>query len=245
MTLSDRKVRSFDLEHFLCCGGNGHGGTLLAAGEAGVGLYDRDFNLIKSYFSPPFDAEILRFNDGKIGPDGSFWAGSMSYEGDRPIGGLFRFTDTVSCILDGMIIPNGLGWSPDGETMYITDSGRSVIERWDYDRELGIISNGSVFVDASDLEGVPDGMTVDGNGNVWSAFWGGNRVLGFTPNGEIFAEIPVEAVNPSCCSFCGPDLSELYITSARHGLETAGPGDGALYRALTGTKGMPPFEFAY
>ena len=117
--------------------------------------------------------------------------------------------------------------------------------RWDYDRELSIISNGSVFVDASDLEGVPDGMSVDCEGNVWSAFWGGGRVLGFSPEGELFAEINVDAVNPTSCCFCGPELSTLYITSARHGLESPGTGDGALYRADTGTSGKAPFVFDY
>ena len=129
MVLSDGSLQSRDMDHFLCCGGSCGNDALLAAGETGIGFYDRTFKSLRNLFHPPFDPELLRFNDGKIAPDGSFWAGSMSFEGDRPIGGLFRFTDTVSCILDGMTIPNGLGWSPDGTSMYITDSGRAVIEK--------------------------------------------------------------------------------------------------------------------
>ena len=239
------QVRKISLNNYLCCAGEARGNAIVAAGETGVFLLDGNFEIIRTICSPPFDTGEQRFNDGKAGPDGAFWAGSMSYNGDKPIGGLYRIGGEVTRVLDGMIIPNGLGWSPDGCLMYITDSGRSEISQWDFDPESGAISNRRLFVKTPDGEGVPDGLTVDSKGTVWSARWGGSRVVGYAPDGRVTAEINVEAENPSSCCFAGPDYRMLYITSARHGVKEPGAGDGALFRADTGTKGQTPCLFRY
>ena len=238
-------IEKIDLDHFLCCAGETVDHTVIAAGEKGVMLLDDKFEIIRIISPPPFDTEVQRFNDGKAGPDGAFWAGSMSYDGDKPIGGLYRFGNGVSRVIDGMLIPNGLGWSPDGTTMYITDSGKGQITQWDFDAGSGVISNERPFISAAADEGVPDGLAVDEQGNIWSACWGGRRIKGFDPDGSLFAEITVEAVNPTSCCFGGPDHRSLFITSARHGLEKPGPSDGALFKADTGTRGPAPCLFSF
>ena len=261
------EVQKTDLDHFLCCAGAAADGGIIAAGDGkamadsgkaaakqhlivaagqnGLELLDENFRRVRLISLPPFDTEILRFNDGKVGPDGAFWAGSMSYNGDKAIGGLYRFGGAPTQILDGMVIPNGLGWSPDGRTMYVTDSGKGVITRWDFDPESGSIVNEQFFVRIPPEEGAPDGLSVDEEGNVWSARWGGARVVGFDPDGAVIGEIEVPAGNPTSCCFGGPDNRTLFITSARHGLAEPGRADGALYQAKTGTRGQVPHKFRF
>lgn len=238
-------VQKTELDHFLCCAGAVAGSGIVAAGQNGLELLDENFQVVRLICPPPFDTEILRFNDGKVGPDGAFWAGSMSYTGDKAIGGLYRFGGEVSQILSGMVIPNGLGWSPDGRVMYVTDSGKGAITRWDFDPESGSIVNEQFFVRIPPEEGVPDGLSVDEDGNVWSARWGGSRVVGFDPEGKVIAEIEVPAGNPTSCCFGGPDNRTLFITSARHGLSDPGRTDGALFTASTGTRGQVPYQFRF
>ncbi|MBI9107456.1 MAG: SMP-30/gluconolactonase/LRE family protein [Spirochaetales bacterium] len=238
-------IEEFNLNGFICCAGKTTDGKIISAGLNGLTIVDDRFKTHKTLFPAPFDTKELRFNDGKTGPDGAFWVGSMTHEGDRPVGSLFRVTDKIVSVLDEMFIPNGIGWSPDQKTMYVTDTGYKKISQWDFNAETGRMSNERVFVDAGKLNGVPDGLAVDSEGNIWSAFWGGSCVYGFRPTGEILAEIRLDARNPTNCCFCGTDYASLFITSARHGLSDPNPADGSLFKVDTGNKGTGPYPFIY
>ncbi len=243
--LPSTNIKELSLDSYICCAGKTLHNDIIAAGENGVALYDENFEFKKLLYDAPFDTSLQRFNDGKVGPDGAFWAGSMSYEGDKAIGGLYRFGEDTVQILDKMIIPNGIGWSPQGNEMYVTDSGKGAITRWEFDSRTGELSNEYLFIELDTKQGVPDGLCVDESGNIWSACWGGGCILGFDSEGNKIAEIEVEATNTSSCCFGGENYETLFITSAQHGISTPKTTDGAFYKAITGTYGLPAYRFKF
>ena len=245
LEIAENKTDRIKLNAPICCAGITVQNEIVAAGSIGVAVYNDKFQQTKLLFPPPFDTGKLRFNDGKVGPDGAFWVGVMTHEGDKPEGMLLRITDKIECILENMLIPNGLGWSPDGKKMYITDTGFSLISKWDFNTETGSITGKETFVSSAEMNGAPDGLTVDSTGNVWSAFWGGSRVCCFTPSGKLIDEIITDAKNPTSCCFAGVDNSTLYITSARYGLDDPEASDGALFRVSTDSVGLSQYKFRY
>ncbi len=243
--LPSSNITELSLSSYICCAGSTCTNDIVAAGQDGVALFDANFKFKKLISTPPFDTSVQRFNDGKVGPDGAFWAGSMSYEGDKAIGGLYRFGTDVIQVLDEMIIPNGIGWDPKGNVMYVTDSGKGLISSWEFDSRTGEISNECKFIQLDPEKGVPDGLSVDEHGNIWSACWGGGCVLGFDSEGNNIAEIEVEAAHTSCCCFGGQNYETLFITSAQHGISKPKSTDGGFYKAKTGTRGLPPYLFKF
>ncbi|MDC7227248.1 MAG: SMP-30/gluconolactonase/LRE family protein [Spirochaetales bacterium] len=243
--IAENRTRETGLDEFICCAGPTVLNEIIAAGSNGVAVYNEQFKPEKILFEPPFNTDELRFNDGKTGPDGAFWVGVMSHGGDQKTGMLLRITDRIECVIDHMLIPNGLGWSPDEKTMYVTDTGKGIIMQWSFNKDCGRITSERLFVDSALMDGVPDGLSVDSVGNVWSVFWGSSRVNGFRPSGEKFAEIRVDAENPTSCCFAGIDYSTLYITSATHSVDEPRVHDGALFKAATGTVGKPPYKFKF
>jgi sugar lactone lactonase YvrE len=197
----------------------------------------------------------LRFNDVAAGPDGSFYAGT--YYGGDPLGQLYRYfpDGSVEVIADGIGCSNGMGFSPDLRTFYHTDSNVRTIYAYDYNPTTQRQSNRRVFVTLDNHEGIPDGMTVDAEGFVWSANWGGGCVIRFDPDGKEERRIRFPATQTSAVAFGGPDLTDLYVTSARagtgeppSGLEPIGYDfsahrGGELYRIRdVGVKGKQDFE---
>lgn len=183
----------------------------------------------------------LRFNDGKSDRSGRIWAGTMS-DDDAPPGQFYRFDAESGMVpmLDGIVCSNGLGWSPDGTTMYYTDSGPRTIWAFDFDDAAGAISDRRVF--AIDDDCFPDGLTVDAEGGVWSAKWGGGRVVRYAPNGTISDTVATAASQPTSCVFGGPDLEVLYVTTASVGLdaeEVAATPAGSVLAVSPGVRGLP------
>jgi sugar lactone lactonase YvrE len=167
------------------------------------------------------DNPATRMNDGKVDPDGRLWAGTMDWAGTEPVGRLYRLgrDRNASVQLEGITVSNGIGWSPDGGTMYFVDTPTLRIDAFDFDRDAGEISRRRPVVDLSaDNVGVPDGMCVDAHGFLWVATWGSGSVRRFGPDGaaDLVVSLPVSAV--SSCAFGGDDLSDLYITTASYGL---------------------------
>ena len=139
-------------------------------------------------------SEGSRMNDGAADPQGRFWAGTVA---DRPGAGvLYRLErdGRVDPVLDGLTTSNGIGWSPDGRTMYLADSGPRVIHAFDFDGDAGTISGGRVLVTVPEDVGAPDGLTVDADGDLWVAIWGGGRVHRYSPAGELRQVLAVPAV---------------------------------------------------
>lgn len=181
----------------------------------------------------------IRINDGKTDRFGRVWAGTMP-DDQSPSGEFYRLDPTgLTPTLGGIKISNGLGWSPDSQTMYYTDSGVRTIWAFDFDPATAAMSNRRVFAVDDDCE--PDGLTVDSEGGVWSAKWNGNRVVGYAPNGVITEVVESPVSRPTSCMFGGPDLDVLYVTSASVGLsaeELAATPAGSVLAVRPGVRGV-------
>lgn len=190
-----------------------------------------------------------RFNDGKCDPRGRFLAGTMSMNETEPTGSLYSFDGkAITKLLGNVTISNGMTWSPDSKTFYYIDTPTREVRAFDYDLETGAIANPRVAVSVPETLGWPDGMTSDRQGNLWIAMWGGAQVTKWNPNtGELLEQISIPAMNVSSCVFGGRNLNELYLTSARIGLDEATlkqyPLTGGVFRLETKAEGMPTFAF--
>jgi sugar lactone lactonase YvrE len=190
-----------------------------------------------------------RFNDGKCDPAGRFLAGSMDMNEKDPTGALYSFDGkNVTCLLNGVTISNGLAWSVDHKTFYYIDTPTREVKAFDYDIVNGQIANPRVAFTVPESLGWPDGMTSDTEGNLWIAMWGGAQVTRWNPNsGKLLEQIPAPALQTSSCVFGGRDMNELYVTSARVGMNESDlkkyPLSGGLFKVITNVEGMPTFEF--
>jgi sugar lactone lactonase YvrE len=204
-------------------------------------------NLIASLADEPSNK---RFNDGKCDPRGRFLAGTMDMGEKDPNGSLYSFEGrSITKLLSGITISNGMTWSPDHKTFYYIDTPTRQVMAFDYDLETGAIASPREAVRVPESLGWPDGMTSDLQGNLWIAMWGGGQVTRWDPDsGQLLERIPVPAKNVSSCAFGGQNRNELYITSARIGLDEAMlsryPLSGGVFRVETKVEGMPVFEFA-
>jgi sugar lactone lactonase YvrE len=147
----------------------------------------------------------------------------------------------------GLTIANGLGWSPDGTTFYLTDSNESQIYAYDFDSKTGSIQNRRTLVDLSHENFEPDGMAVDAEGCIWSAMWNGWCIIRFDPNGKEMMRVKLPVQLPTCCTFGGEQLTDLYITSASVGLSQSEIQksfySGDLFCLQTDVIGMPSYQF--
>jgi sugar lactone lactonase YvrE len=198
------------------------------------------------------EAEVpeTMMNDGKCDPAGRFWAGTKDIEGHRPLGSLYRLDadHTVVSVLTGVTISNGLGWSRDHRSMYYIDSPSHGIDMFDFEVEDGSVSGRRRLVDLPEEWGLPDGMTVDEEGFLWVAFWGGSAVRRISPDGRIISVVTLPVSQVTSCAFGGDDFSDLYITTARNGLARAHlreqPSAGGLFRLRPDVRGLAPHPFA-
>jgi sugar lactone lactonase YvrE len=166
----------------------------------------------------PVEAQnpVTRLNDGEIDPQGRFWAGTMGWDAEPEAGALYRLDPdgTVTQMLDGITISNGLGWSPDGGTMYYVDTPTLRVDMFNFDAATGDIANRREFVTIRSGGGRPDGLTVDSEGAVWVATWPGYGVHRYLPDGSLDAIIPLPVSNVSSIELGGPDLRDAFITTA-------------------------------
>jgi sugar lactone lactonase YvrE len=194
-------------------------------------------------------ARGLRFNDGACDPAGRFLAGTMAYDFRPGAGSLYRLELDlrVSQLIDSVTISNGLGWSPDGGTMYYVDTPTTRIDAFDYDVDSGAISGRRPFVQIEG-EGRPDGLCVDIEGAIWIALWPGWSVRRYLVDGTLDAILPLPVAEVSSCVFGGSALDELFITTAWSTLSdeqrAAQPHAGSLFRASVGMRGLPRASFA-
>lgn len=226
-------------------------GGLVLAVENGFAFWD--FQANRLVLGPdPIKNPKMRFNDGNVDAQGRFWAGSMYYKSDigKTGGSLYRLDPdgSVHEMATHHAIPNGIGWSPDLKTMYHADTVYKVIYAYDYDAATGRIENRRNFVYTPDDKGMPDGLTVDSEGYVWSCRWEGWKVIRYDPDGNIDREVHVNAARVTSCAFGGPELDELFITTAWTGLtdeqRRQQPQAGDIFRLKTGVKGQPSHSFA-
>ncbi|AZQ34508.1 SMP-30/gluconolactonase/LRE family protein [Streptomyces cyaneochromogenes] len=217
------------------------GGGLVLNLRDGVGLLDADDSFRWLHHEP---VPGRRANDAAVAPDGSLWAGTMRYD-EAPGGGtLSRFTGDgpVDVVLDDVAVSNGTGWSPDGRLMYYIDSPTRRVDVFDH--EGGRVANRRPFVTVEDGAGFPDGLTVDAEGCVWVALWEGAAVRRYTPTGELDRVIPLPVPRVTACAFAGPDLTDLYITTARVGLASPPALAGSVFVVPGAGKGLAQPAFA-
>lgn len=189
------------------------------------------------------DERASRFNDVIADPEGRVFCGTMPTP-DR-LGRLYRLDPdgTLTLVLDGVDVSNGMGFTPDLTRLYYTESNARTISLFDYDRATGALSNRRTFVTTPQGEGVPDGMAVDAEGHVWSARWDGHALFRYSPAGELEQRVPFPVKKVSSITFGGPDYADAYVTTAGGNDK---PNEGAeadgLYRARLGVSGRPPFR---
>lgn len=245
--------RTFQIKDAVTALGIRAGSGFVTVGTAGFGLWDGESEQIESITDPEADLPENRFNDGAVGPDGRFWAGTMSEQVNlqaAPPGSLYRLDGNLTAVklTGGLHISNGLGWSPDQTHFYLTDSPRKIITRYEYDPTRGEIANPQVWVHSQDEPGVPDGLAVDADGCVWSAQWGGSKVIRYDPDGQPMLEIQLPVEYPTSCAFGGPNLDYLYITSAWTPLtapeRAAQPLAGDVFHFPAEVKGLPLNRFS-
>ncbi|MEU0945154.1 SMP-30/gluconolactonase/LRE family protein [Streptomyces canus] len=234
-----RTVRVLD-QHIGAVKPRAAGGLVLNLRD-GVALLDPDGSFRWLHHEP---VPGRRANDAAVAPDGSLWAGTMRYD-EAPGGGtLSRVTGdgTHRTVLDDVAVSNGTGWSPDGRLMYYVDSPTRRVDVFDH--ENGHISGRRTLVEIEDGAGFPDGLTVDADGCVWVALWDGGAVRRYTPDGELDRVIALPAPRVTACAFGGPDLTDLYITTARVGLAAPHPVAGSLLVVPGVGKGVQQPSFA-
>jgi sugar lactone lactonase YvrE len=192
--------------------------------------------------------EGTRMNDAACDPQGRLWAGTKAHDNHAGGGALYRLDrdGKVELMLDGLTISNGLGWSPDGATMYLADTIPRVIHAFAFDGERGAISDGRVLITVSDGAG-PDGLTVDAAGDIWVAIFGAGRVQRYSPDGVLREELHVPAMETTSCAFAGPGLNRLYVTTATEDWSDeqrrAEPTAGLTYRFDTDAAGRAAEPF--
>ena len=234
-------------------------GGLVAALRDGFALVGPDLSSLDWITNPEADKPLNRFNYGKCDRQGRFWSGTMhdpagppaAHFERQPVGVLYRLDQDRSChaLADGILVSNGLAWSPDGGVMYFTDSPRRTIWAHDYDTATGGLGERRVFAEIPEAPGrvTGDGATVDAEGYYWSAEFRGSRLVRYAPDGSVDRMVELPVSRPTSCAFGGDGLATLFMTSANIMLSeaelAAEPLAGALFALDVGVCGLPEAEF--
>lgn len=219
------------------------GGGLVFASEAGFGVADDNATRLELEYRRPGE----RMNDAKVDPAGRLWAGStaMDFGAGR---GRVHVVDgdwKHDVVLTGLTLPNGMDWSADATTYYLVDTYQHVLYAFEYAIDDGVLQGQRVLTSFPEEWGLPDGLTVDANGGLWLALWGGSRVLSISPDGEVLGSIELPVRQPSSCAFGGEGYRTLFITTARDGIDVAAdaPDGSVLAVEIDGVHGRAPFTF--
>ncbi len=243
----DRRV--FPQDHEFGCIVKRADGGFIAGTSAGLVHLDADLKSSNVFATPEIEFPNNRFNDGKCDRRGRFWVGSTDLDETEPTGALYRVNGTGDIVrmLPGVIVSNGLGWSPDNKIMYFTDSGRGAIYAFDFDAETGEIDNRREFARVDPADGMPDGLAVDAQGFVWGAHWGGWRITRYDPAGRIDRVIDLPVPQVTSVAFGGVGLDQMFVTTARFGLTedqlNEAPLSGGLFMIDVGVAGLPEVPY--
>ena len=221
-------------------------GTVVPAEDGNVlialedGIYRLDLTTQKKVKLASNPDANTRFNDGKCDPSGSFWAGTMDYRCKHAIGNLYRLNSNGSLkkMITGITVSNGITWSPDGKKMYYIDTPTQKVVEYDFDITIGDITFARDAVVIPHDMGMPDGCTIDEEGMLWIAMWGGASVTRWNPhNGELLTKIDLPVLYVTSVAFGGKNLDILYITTASQG-DMNNPDAGYLFMYGPGVKGI-------
>ncbi len=197
------------------------GGYVLAASQGF--LFVDEAGSVRELAQPEAGHAEVRMNDGACDPQGRFWAGTMAYDESPGAGTLYRLEldGSASTVLTGLTISNGIGWSPDGATMYLSDSGTGLVEAFGFDGFAGAISRRRTLVHVERPGMAPDGLTVDERGDIWVGMYGGWAVNRYSPEGSLRTAVRIPAAQATSCAFGGGDRTTLFVTTGREGLDDA------------------------
>lgn len=220
--LDDDRTQSWSFESEVGSLGLAETGRLVVALRHVVGLFDPEGGIFEQIAEVEADNPATRLNDGKVGPDGAFWVGTMDDRDQpkkEPIGSLYRVTASgkVERKIEGLIVSNGLAFSPNGRTMFHSDSRGQWIDRWDFDPATGNISGRKRIAELDEATGRPDGGATDATGAYWSAGVSAARLNRFSPDGTLLEFHPVPVAGPTMPCFGGRGLDKLFVTSLRFG----------------------------
>ena len=248
--INQQKHRSFNVGEMVGCIAFREKGGLIAGLQNGIAFIDIENKKVEHIVNPQDDASI-RFNDGKCDAAGRFWVGTMALSEEGNNGNLFVMeTDlSVKKKIENVSISNGIAWNSNSTIMYYINTPTNYVFAFDYGIETGEINNQRIALDLTHENGFADGMTIDDEGMLWVAFYGGWRVARYNPaNGELLMQIELPVENVSCCTFGGRELNDLYITTASQHMREEDlekqPLAGSLFVVKNcGYKGLPAAKF--
>ena len=225
------------------------GGGLALALEDGVWVADADDGPVRRVAPIEVEDPGTRLNDATCDRLGRLWVGSMANDARPGAGSLYRVDPdgSVERVLVDLAISNGIDWSPDDRCMYFIDSATRRVDVFDYDLATGRATGRRALIELPEDAGLPDGMTVDAAGYLWVAVWDGWSVRRYSPSGDLDRVVQLPVARPTSCAFGGPDLADLYVTSASTGLSPAELADqplaGALFVVRPGVRGLEATPF--
>ena len=246
-------LRSWTCDEMVACIAPARDGSILAGMETGLFrlVLNGDGSVEPTRLAAPEAlGEGMRFNDGRCDRQGRFWSGTMFMDmaAERAVGQLYRYSNVEGLsapVVSNLLTQNGLAFSPDGRTMYLSDSHPKSQQVWafDYDTDSGTPTNQRLFVDMRAHQGRPDGAAVDVDGCYWTCGNDAGVLLRFTPGGRLDRTIEVPMAKPSMCSFGGPGLETLLVTSISAGQDPADPWAGATITLRPGVQGVAETPF--
>ena len=224
--------------------------SLIVALRSGIHRLDPESGATTRLGVVPECGPKIRCNDGKCDPRGRFWVGTIVEGGERGSAALHRLDAdlTLSTHVRGVTISNGLVWSRDARRFFYTDTATQRVDVFDFDVERGTIANRRLVTEIPKQLGSPDGMAIDNEDQLWVALWAGSKVIRIDPeSGRTTFEVTLPVPNVTSCAFGGRDLDELYITTARSGMDeerlAAHPSAGSLFHAKLPYRGVPSARF--
>ncbi|WP_068117333.1 SMP-30/gluconolactonase/LRE family protein [Tropicimonas marinistellae] len=239
-----------DMPDRVCCFAHRQGGGMIVAFADRFAFFDPETGALDELGAfEPGNTET-RTNDGRCDRQGRFIVGGMNEVSGKADSSVVRIDadGSIAMLIDGVSCANSTCFSPDGRTMYFTDTPEQTIRAYEYDPETGALGAMRILADFADEPGIPDGSCVDAEGGVWNAEWEGRRVVRVAPDGSIDQVVEVPVWKPTCCAFGGPDLDTLFITTSRL-MSTpeeiaAEPTSGGLYAVRPGVRGLIDTPFA-
>jgi sugar lactone lactonase YvrE len=243
------EIRTYEIDRMVGAVAPTEAGDLVLAVHDGFARMDLSTGRVQTIAEVEADRPDQRMNDGKCDAAGRFWAGTMALDERGGAGALYRLDPDghVHTMVRHVSISNGLDWSDDGRTMYFIDSPTQSVDVFDFEMATGAIANRRTLIRVGQVHGTPDGLTLDADGYLWVTLWSGGEVRRYAPDGSLAAVIRVPTAYPTSCAFGGPDLRDLYITTATVKLSDPDraeqPAAGGLFRARPGPTGRPPNRF--
>lgn len=224
------------------------GGGLVAAVRDGFAFIDEQTGTADLVAEVETENPATRMNDGACDSSGRFWAGTMAYDMSIGAGALYRIDDTLAVVkvLAGVSVSNGIAWDDEEKLMFYVDSGLGRVDVFDYEPESGLVSNRRPLIPIPPYA-LPDGLALDDEGLLWVALWDGSAVHRYNRQGDLDTVVELPTPQVTSCSFGGPRLDELFVTSAWAGMDDEQrrhqPLAGAVFRVDLGVSGPRPYDF--